>query len=192
MYPADDLMLLTDPPNLSKWSRLRPWALSSIINHCFNMPAWFFCFSHLQTVDSTTHKFTPKWLTGYDKLWPSANKTLLLAAKPLNGGRWCHSKWQWLCGIQLSTIRLSAKTAPTGSKLSNIGTSPLAFHWHLLGMMHMSCILLMISCYSSTLQIVKVVSSPSLGFVFNHQPQLQHACLIFLLLASADGGFDIW
>ena len=37
---------------------------------------------------------------------------------------------------------------------------------------------------------VKVVSSPSLGFVFNHQSLLQYACLIFRPLVSSDDGFD--
>ena len=34
---------------------------------------------------------------------------------------------------------------------------------------------------------VKVVSSPSLGFVFNHQPLLQYACLMFRPLVSSTG-----
>ena len=127
------------PQKMSKGSHLRPWSLSSIINRCFNMPGWFFWFSHLQMVD---------------KIWQSLAICKLDTAsypqKPLNCGRWCHSKWQCLCGIQLSTIRLSAKTASTGNnlKLSNMGTSPWAFRWHLLSMMHMSCTLLMISCCS--------------------------------------------
>ena len=62
----------------------------------------------------------------------------------------------------------SRPTAHTGSnlKLSNMGTSPFAFLWHLLSMMHMSCILLMISCCSPTLQICQsgLVSIPGLCF----------------------------
>ena len=54
-----------------------------------------------------------------------------------------------------------------------------------------------VSCWWSRVahrpsKFVKVVSSPSLGFVFNHQPLLQHGCLLFLLRASADSGFDTW
>jgi len=161
MYPADDLMLLTDPPRMSKWSRLRPWALSSIINHCFNMPAWFFCF-----LASSDGKMV-------DKIWQSLAMCKLNTAsypqkpsKPINCGRWCHSKWQWFCWIQLSTVRLSATTAHTGNnlRLSNMGTSSSAFRWHLLSMMHVSCILLMISCYSPTLQECQsgLVSVPGL------------------------------
>ena len=119
-------------------------------------------------------------------------KHCFLPSKPLNCGRWCHAKWQWFCGIQLSTIRLSAKTARTGNnlRLSNIGTSPSAFRWHFLSMMHMSCILLMISCCSLTLQKCQSRLVSSLGFVFTHQPLLQHACLLFLLFASADSALD--
>ena len=81
-------------------------------------------------------------------------KHCFLPSKPINCGRWCHSKWQWFCGFQLSTIRLSATTARTSNnlRLSNMGTSPSAFRWYLLSKMHMSCILLMISCCSPTLQ----------------------------------------
>ena len=68
-----------DPQKMSKWSHLRPWALSSIINRCFNMPGWFFWFSHLQMVD---------------KIWQSLAICKLDTAscpqEPLNCGRWCH------------------------------------------------------------------------------------------------------
>ena len=127
-----------DPQKMSKWSHLRPWALSSIINRCFNTPGWFFWFSHLQMVD---------------KIWQSlAICKLGTASYPQkNPQLWqMMSLQQLLCGIQLSTIRLSVKRARTGNnlKLSNMGNSPWAFGWHLLSMMHMSCTLLMISCCS--------------------------------------------
>ena len=96
-----------------------------------------------------------------DRIWQSlAVCKLNTASYPQNlstatvADRNCHSKWQWFCGFQLSTIRLSATTARTSNnlRLSNMGTSPSAFRWHLLSKMHMSCILLMISCCSPTLQ----------------------------------------
>ena len=97
MYPADDLMLLTDPPKMSKSSRLHPWALSSLINHCFNMPACFFCFLHLQTVHWTrhthTHIHTKSGWQDMTKFGHVQTKHLLLPSKPLNCGR-CHSKWR--------------------------------------------------------------------------------------------------
>ena len=103
-----------------------------------------------------THWHPNGWqdMTKFGKFGHVQTKHCFFPSKPLNCDRWCHSKWQWFCGIQLSTIRLSAKTARTGSnlKLSNMGTSPFTFRWHLLSMMHMSCILLMISCYWPTLQ----------------------------------------
>ena len=103
-----------------------------------------------------THWHPNGWqdMTQFRKFGHVQTKHCFFPSKPLNCDRWCHSKWQWFCGIQLSTIRLSAKTARTGSnlKLSNMGTSPFTFRWHLLSMMHMSCILLMISCYWPTLQ----------------------------------------
>ena len=132
MYPDDDLMLLTDLLNVSKLSCLRPWALSSIINYCFNMPPQSFCFSHLQTVGWTTH--TPshqmvdtKMLTGYDKVWPYANETLLLT---LNCGRRCHCKGSGSAGFScpLSDYQ-SRPTARTGNnwRLYSMGTSPFSF-----------------------------------------------------------------
>ena len=50
------------PQKMSKWSHLRPWSLSSIINRCFNMPGWFFWFSHLQMVNSTFDESHLEWL----------------------------------------------------------------------------------------------------------------------------------
>ena len=60
----------------------------------------------------------------------------------------------------------SRPTAHTGNnlRLSNMGTSPSAFRWHLLSMMHVPCILLMIPCCSPTLQECQsgLVSVPGL------------------------------
>ena len=121
-----------------------------------------------------TQAFTPRWLTprcwqDITKFGHVQSKDSFLAWKSLRYGRWCHSKWQWLYGIQLSTIYHTKQSCPTAHtvsnlKLSNMGTSPFAFLWHLLGMMHMSCILLMISCCSPTLQICQsgLVSIPGL------------------------------
>ena len=66
MYPADDLMLLTDPPNVSKLSCLRP--LGFVFNHQLLLQHASSIFLLLASADSGldnthTHTFTPKWLT---------------------------------------------------------------------------------------------------------------------------------
>ena len=147
------------------------------------------------TVDVTSHKHSHQdgWHQDVDRIWfghvqtkhfflPSTAADDVIPRGSGSAGFSC----------PLSDY-LSRPTAHTGSnlKLSNMGTSPFAFLWHLLGMMHMSCILLMISCCSPTLQICQsgLVSIPGLclpSFCF------KYACLTFLLLASADGRFAIW
>ena len=67
MYPADDLMLLTDPPNVSKLSCLRPWAFclqsSTTASTCLlNLFASRICRQWVGQ-HTHTHTFTPKWLT---------------------------------------------------------------------------------------------------------------------------------
>ena len=180
MYPADDLMLLTDPPRMSKWSRLRPWALSSIINHCFNMPAWFFCF-----LASSDGKMV-------DKIWQSlAMCKLNTASYPQNqstvaddvipsgsgsvGFNCPQSDYQ-----PQQLILVTTWGCPTWV----LRPQPFVDIFWAWCTCHVSCWWSHVTHRPS--KNVKVVSSPSLGFVFNHQPLLQYACLIFRPLASPD------
>ena len=179
MYPADDL-------TLSPTLQICQSGLISIPGLCLHSSSTAstcllafsaFCICRLW-IGQHTHWHPNGW-QDMTKFGHVQTKHCFLPSKPLNCGRWCHSKWQWFCGIQLSTIRLSAKTARTGNnlRLSNIGTSPSAFRWHLLSMMHMSCILLMISCCSLTLQKCqsRLVSIPGLCL---HSSTTASTCLL--------------
>ena len=143
-----------------------------------------------------TQAFTPRWLT--PRCWQDMTQFGHVQTKhfflPSTAADDVIPRGSGSAGFSCPlSDYLSRPTAHTGSnlKLSNMGTSPFAFLWHLLSMMHMSCIRFMISRCSQTLQKCQsdLVSIPGLclpSFCF------EYACLIFLLLASASGGFDIW